>query len=341
MAAFIIILIIAAGLIAKNIRIVPQTETYIIERLGKFKTIWEAGLHVKVPFIDQITSKVSLKEQVLDFPPQPVITKDNVTMQIDSVVFMKVFDPKLYTYGINNPRAGLENLSATTLRNIIGDMELDQTLTSREIINAKMQGVLDEATDPWGIRVTRVEIKNIKPPQEIEEVMTKQMRAERERRQTVLEAQAHQEAVVSRAEGDKKAMILAAEAERDAKIATAQGEAQSLLLVSKAKADGLKMLNEANIQDSVLKLRSIEALKDVADGQATKIYMPTDMTDLIGTLGVAGEALGIGDKTPIHSSTRFKKPSPADPCINKNTSHGGREASRTSEKIIRDLKKQH
>ena len=339
MAAFIIILIIAAGLIAKNIRIVPQTETYIIERLGKFQTIWEAGIHVKVPFIDQIVSKVSLKEQVLDFPPQPVITKDNVTMQIDSVVFMKVFDPKLYTYGINNPYAGLENLSATTLRNIIGEMELDQTLTSREIINAKMQGVLDDATDPWGIRVTRVEIKNIQPPQEIEEVMTKQMRAERERRQTVLEAQAHQEAVVSRAEGDKKAKILAAEAERDARIATAQGEAKSLLMVSKAKADGLKMLNEANIKDSVLKLRSIEALKDMADGQATKIYMPTDMTDLIGTLGVAGEALGIGDKTPIHSSPKPKAPHPADPCINKDTSPGGREAARTSANIIRDVSK--
>lgn len=339
MAAFIIILIIAAGLIAKNIRIVPQTETYIIERLGKFKTIWEAGLHVKVPFIDQITSKVSLKEQVLDFPPQPVITKDNVTMLIDSVVFMKVFDPKLYTYGINNPRAGLENLSATTLRNIIGDMELDQTLTSREIINAKMQGVLDEATDPWGIRVTRVEIKNIKPPQEIEEVMTKQMRAERERRQTVLEAQAHQEAVVSRAEGDKRAKILAAEAERDAKIATAEGEAKSLLLVSQAKADGLKMLNEANIQENVLKLRGIEALKDMADGQATKIYMPTDMTDIIGTLGVAGEALGVGDHTPIKRRPQPKKPLPSDPCIHKNTSQGGREAARTTEKIFQDVKK--
>jgi regulator of protease activity HflC (stomatin/prohibitin superfamily) len=288
----IFLLIIILVLVLVNVRVVPQTETYIIERLGKFKTIWEAGLHVKAPFIDQITSKVSLKEQVLDFPPQPVITKDNVTMQIDSVVFMKVFDPKLYTYGINNPHAGLENLSATTLRNIIGEMELDQTLTSREVINAKMQGVLDEATDPWGIRVTRVEIKNIKPPQEIEEVMTKQMRAERERRQTVLEAQAHQEAVVSRAEGDKKAKILAAEAERDAKIATAEGEARSLLLVSKAKADGIKMLNEADIQDAVLKLRGIEALKDMADGRATKIYMPTDLSDLIASAGCGRRGFG-------------------------------------------------
>ena len=336
----IFLLIVILVLVLVNVRVVPQTETYIIERLGKFKTIWEAGLHVKAPFIDQITSKVSLKEQVLDFPPQPVITKDNVTMQIDSVVFMKVFDPKLYTYGINNPHAGLENLSATTLRNIIGEMELDQTLTSREVINAKMQGVLDEATDPWGIRVTRVEIKNIKPPQEIEEVMTKQMRAERERRQTVLEAQAHQEAVVSRAEGDKKAKILAAEAERDAKIATAEGEARSLLLVSKAKADGIKMLNEADIQDAVLKLRGIEALKDMADGRATKIYMPTDLSDLIASLGVAGEALGVGDHTPIDKRPKMQKAPAADPCVTSETGRGGREAAETSARINRDVEYQ-
>ncbi|MGI6556023.1 MAG: SPFH domain-containing protein [Pseudoramibacter sp.] len=337
MVGMIVLLVIILVLVLVNVRVVPQTETYIIERLGKFKTIWEAGIHVKVPLIDQITSKVSLKEQVLDFPPQPVITKDNVTMQIDSVVFMKVFDPKLYTYGINNPHAGLENLSATTLRNIIGEMELDQTLTSREVINAKMQGVLDEATDPWGIRVTRVEIKNIKPPQEIEEVMTKQMRAERERRQTVLEAQAHQEAVVSRAEGDKKAKILAAEAERDAKIATAEGEARSLLLVSKAKADGIKMLNEAEIQDSVLKLRGIEALKDMADGRATKIYMPTDMSDFIASLGVAGEALGVGDHTPIDKTPKAQKAPAADPCVTNETSRGGWEAADTSAQINRDV----
>lgn len=208
MPFLIVLLVIIILLIVVNVRIVPQAKAVVVERLGKYKSTWNAGLHVKVPFIEAIVRTVSLKEQVLDFPPQPVITKDNVTMQIDSVVFMKVFDPKLFTYGVENPIAGLQNLSATTLRNIIGDMELDETLTSRETINGKMQQILDEATDAWGIKVTRVEIKNIQPPKEIEEVMTKQMRAERERRQTVLEAQAHQEAVVARAEGDKKAKIL-------------------------------------------------------------------------------------------------------------------------------------
>lgn len=289
---FLLILIaLIIVLVVLNVRIVPQAESYVIERLGKYKCTWTAGIHIKVPFIERIARKVSLKEQVLDFPPQPVITKDNVTMQIDSVVFMRVFDSQLYTYGIENPIAGLQNLSATTLRNIIGDMELDQTLTSREAINGQMQAILDEATDPWGIKVTRVEIKNIQPPAEIEEVMTKQMRAERERRQTVLEAQAHQEAVVSRAEGDKRAKILAAEAEKDARIALAEGEAKSLLLVAQAKADGLAMLRDVKITDPVLKYKSIEALKDMADGQATKIYMPAELSHLVAGLEVAGEAL--------------------------------------------------
>lgn len=289
---FLLILIaLIIVLVVLNVRIVPQAESYVIERLGKYKCTWTAGIHIKVPFIERIARKVSLKEQVLDFPPQPVITKDNVTMQIDSVVFMRVFDSQLYTYGIENPIAGLQNLSATTLRNIIGDMELDQTLTSREAINGQMQAILDEATDPWGIKVTRVEIKNIQPPSEIEEVMTKQMRAERERRQTVLEAQAHQEAVVSRAEGDKRAKILAAQAEKDARIALAEGEAKSLLLVAQAKADGLAMLRDVKITDPVLKYKSIEALKDMADGQATKIYMPAELSHLVAGLGVAGEAL--------------------------------------------------
>jgi regulator of protease activity HflC (stomatin/prohibitin superfamily) len=289
---FLLILIaLIIVLVVLNVRIVPQAESYVIERLGRYKCTWTAGIHIKVPFIERIARKVSLKEQVLDFPPQPVITKDNVTMQIDSVVFMRVFDSQLYTYGIENPIAGLQNLSATTLRNIIGDMELDQTLTSREAINGQMQAILDEATDPWGIKVTRVEIKNIQPPAEIEEVMTKQMRAERERRQTVLEAQAHQEAVVSRAEGDKRAKILAAEAEKDARIALAEGEAKSLLLVAQAKADGLAMLRDVKITNPVLKYKSIEALKDMADGQATKIYMPAELSHLVAGLGVAGEAL--------------------------------------------------
>lgn len=308
---FLLILIaLIIVLVVLNVRIVPQAESYVIERLGKYKCTWTAGIHIKVPFIERIARKVSLKEQVLDFPPQPVITKDNVTMQIYSVVFMRVFDSQLYTYGIENPIAGLQNLSATTLRNIIGDMELDQTLTSREAINGQMQAILDEATDPWGIKVTRVEIKNIQPPAEIEEVMTKQMRAERERRQTVLEAQAHQEAVVSRAEGDKRAKILAAEAEKDARIALAEGEAKSLLLVAQAKADGLAMLRDVKITDPVLKYKSIEALKDMADGQATKIYMPAELSHLVAGLGVAGEALADA-KPQVPSDTAASADAPS------------------------------
>ena len=308
---FLLILIaLIIVLVVLNVRIVPQAESYVIERLGKYKCTWTAGIHIKVPFIERIARKVSLKEQVLDFPPQPVITKDNVTMQIDSVVFMRVFDSQLYTYGIENPIAGLQNLSATTLRNIIGDMELDQTLTSREAINGQMQAILDEATDPWGIKVTRVEIKNIQPPAEIEEVMTKQMRAERERRQTVLEAQAHQEAVVSRAERDKRAKILAAEAEKDARIALAEGEAKSLLLVAQAKADGLAMLRDVKITDPVLKYKSIEALKDMADGQATKIYMPAELSHLVAGLGVAGEALADA-KPQVPSDTAASADAPS------------------------------
>ena len=308
---FLLILIaLIIVLVVLNVRIVPQAESYVIERLGKYKCTWTAGIHIKVPFIERIARKVSLKEQVLDFPPQPVITKDNVTMQIDSVVFMRVFDSQLYTYGIENPIAGLQNLSATTLRNIIGDMELDQTLTSREAINGQMQAILDEVTDPWGIKVTRVEIKNIQPPSEIEEVMTKQMRAERERRQTVLEAQAHQEAVVSRAEGDKRAKILAAEAEKDARIALAEGEAKSLLLVAQAKADGLAMLRDVKITDPVLKYKSIEALKDMADGKATKIYMPAELSHLVAGLGVAGEALADA-KPQVPSDTAASADAPS------------------------------
>ena len=313
---FLIIILIAAVIIIifRNIRIVPQGYVVIIERLGKYYTTWDAGLHVKIPFIDKAVSKISLKEQVLDFKPQPVITKDNVTMQIDSVVFMKVFDPKLYQYGAENPIDGLNNLTATTLRSIVGDMELDQTLTSRDSINSKMQAILDEATDKWGIKVIRVEIKNINPPNEIEQVMTKQMRAERERRQTILEAQAHKEAVVSRAEGDKKAKLLAAEAERDAKIAVAEGEARSIELVYQAEANGIKALNEANMSESVLKLKGIEALKYVADGRATKIYMPTDIAGAVSSLGLVGESLGIGDAMPIDKSPKQKEKTAPDIC---------------------------
>ncbi len=333
----VLLIIVALILICVNIRIVPQGYVYVIEHLGRYKTSWQAGLHVKTPFLERVAKIISLKEQVLDFPPQPVITKDNVTMQIDSVVFMKVFDPNLYTYGVENPIAGLQNLSATTLRNIIGEMELDQTLTSRETINGKMQVILDDATDQWGIKVTRVEIKNIQPPKEIEEVMTKQMRAERERRQTVLEAQAHQEAVVSRAEGDKKAKILAAEAERDAQIALAEGKAKSIGLVYQAEAEGLEALKNANVSESVLRLKGIEALKEVSDGRATKIYMPSDIAGMVSSLGLAGEALGIGDAMKIDKSAKEKPAPEQDPCIKPETSAGGREAAAATQAINEEV----
>ena len=332
-----VILVIVIILLFTNIRIVPQASAFVIEHLGKYKTTWGAGLHLKIPFIEQIIKKVSLKEQVLDFPPQPVITKDNVTMMIDSVVFCRVFDPKLFCYGVENPIAGLQNLSATTLRNIIGEMELDQTLTSREVINGKMQVILDEATDPWGIKVTRVEIKNIQPPAEIEAVMTKQMRAERERRQTVLEAQAHQEAVVSRAEGDKKAKILAAEAERDAQIALAQGRAKSIELVYQAEADGLKALKNAQVDESVLKLKGLDALKTVADGRSTKIFMPTDLSKAVSSLGMVSEALGIGDSTPIDHSEKEEPAPEADPCLDNHESGISKGAAVTGQAISSDL----
>ena len=333
----IVILIIVLALVVSNVRIVPQAHANVIERLGRYKATWDAGLHLKVPFIERVVKNISLKEQVFDFPPQPVITKDNVTMQIDSVVFCKVFDPQLYTYGVENPLAGLQNLSATTLRSIIGEMELDATLTSREQINAKMQAVLDEATDAWGIKVTRVEIKNIQPPREIEEVMTKQMRAERERRQTVLEAQAHQEAVVSRAEGDKKAKILAAEAEKEAQIALAEGRAKSIELVYEAEAAGVKMLNESKVSEGVLKLKGLEALKDVADGRATKIFMPSDISSTIANLGLAGEALGIGDYMPVDKAPNPNVDTTADPCIHPDTGKGGIEASVTTRSINHEV----
>ena len=341
MVFLIILLVLILILFFTNVRIVPQAKAYVIERLGKYKTTWEAGLRVKMPLIDRVAKIVSLKEQVLDFPPQPVITKDNVVMQIDSVVFCKVFDPALFTYGVENPMSGLQNLSATTLRSIIGEMELDQTLTSREEINGQLQAVLDDATDQWGIKVTRVEIKNINPPREIEEVMTKQMRAERERRQTVLEAQAHQEAVVSRAEGDKKAKILSAEAERDAQIALAEGKAKSIRLVYEAEAAGIEKLNQARISEPVLKLKGIQALKDVADGRATKIYMPSDIASSVSSLGLIGEAIGIGDATPIDKTAKAKPAPKADPCIDENTGKGGVEAAYTTQMIQSSMETQN
>lgn len=326
---WIIPLLLVGGVIAlvvTNALIVPQEHAYVVERLGKYRTTWGAGLHVKFPFIEKVVKKISLKEQVLDFPPQPVITKDNVTMDIDAVVFAKVFDARLYTYGVENPMSGLQNLSATSLRNIIGSMELDQTLISRDNINEKLSDILDKATDKWGIKVTRVELKNINPPEEIEQVMTKQMRAERERRQTVLEAKAHQEAVVARAEGDKQAKILAAEAERDAKIALAKAEAEAIETVAKAEANALRYLKEVNVDDKVLKLKGLEALKDVADGNATKIFMPTDISKLVSTLGVAAESFKL-DKPNIKQKEVEKVEQ--DLCEDHHT-------SRVSQEIIRN-----
>lgn len=290
------LVVIAATIFFRNVQVVSQSTCKIVERLGKYHTTWNAGLHVKIPIIDSVVRKISLKEQVLDYPPQNVITKDNVTMKIDSVVYATVFDPKKYTYGVEDPSSGLMNLTATTLRSIIGEMELDATLSSRDEINSKMQGILDKATDAWGIRVSRVEIKNIVPPAEIEEAMTKQMRAEREKRETVLQSQAHKESVVMTAEGDRQAKILAAEAERDAAIALAEGKAKAIKLVYEAEAEGIRRLAESSVNENVLRLKSIEAMKDVADGQATKIFIPTDLSKSISSMGILGDMLGTAEQ---------------------------------------------
>lgn len=289
-AILVLLCIITAGICAA-VKIVPQSKKYIIERLGKYQCTWDAGLHVMVPLLDRIVNKVSLKEQVFDFPPQPMITHDNVIVSIDFVVFCRVFDPKLFSYGVEDAILGMQNISATTLRNIVGELELDQLLTSRESVNKKLEVILDEATDPWGIKVNRVEIKQIILSKELEDVMSRQMRAERERRQTVLEAKAHQEAVVARAEGDKRAKILAAEAEKEAEITLAEGKAKSILLVYKAEADGLSMINNTNISNTVLKLKGIEAMKDVANGKATKIYMSSDLTNTVSHFGLMSDAI--------------------------------------------------
>ena len=307
----LILLIIIIAVLIRCIRIVPQEHCFIIERLGVYSETWEAGLHIQIPIIENVVSKISKKEQVLDFPPQSVITKDNVTMKIDSVVYAKVFDPKKYTYGVENPMDGLQNLTATTLRSVIGNMDLDATLSSREQINNQMQRILDEATDDWGIKVTRVEIKNIQPPKEIEEVMTKQMRAERERRQTVLEAQAHQESVVARAEGDKKAKILAAEAERDAAVAEAEGRAKAIQKLYEAETTGLQMLKDAGLNPEIMvRLKSIDAMKDIADGQATKIFVPNDIASALSAFGAVGDVIGIAkapEKRPNRANYQKEK----------------------------------
>ena len=282
MLIIFIIAIIALVIVVSNIAVVQQSRAYVIERLGAFQTVWGVGLHFKVPFIDRIARRVSLKEQVLDYPPQPVITKDNVTMQIDTVVYFQITDPKLYAYGVEQPMAAMETLTATTLRNIIGDLELDQTLTSRDVVNTKMRAILDEATDPWGIKVNRVELKNILPPQDIQNSMEKQMKAERERREAILRAEGEKKSTVLVAEGEKESVILKAEAEKQAAILRADGEAQAILAVQKAMADSLELLNEKAPNDSVLKLKAIEAMQKVADGKATKIIIPSEMQGLVG-----------------------------------------------------------
>lgn len=276
-------------LIITNIRIVPQSNAFVIERLGAYQGTWNVGLHVKVPFIDRIAKKVSLKEKVFDFPPQPVITRDNVTMMIDTVVYFQITDPKLYTYGVEQPINALENLSATTLRNIIGELELDESLTSRDVINTKMRSILDEATDPWGIKVNRVEVKNIEPPQAIRDAMEKQMKAERERREQILIAEGHKQSAILEAEGQKQALILQAEAQKESEIQKAKGEAEAIREVQQAKAEGLKMLKEAGMDASVLKLRSLEAFEKAADGQATKIIVPSDLQSLAGVVTSVAE----------------------------------------------------
>lgn len=289
-------------IVVLNIKIVPQSKAYVMERLGAYRATWDTGLHVKAPFLERVAKVVSLKEQVADFPPQPVITKDNVTMQIDTVIFFQITDPKLYTYGVERPISAIENLTATTLRNIIGEMELDHTLTSRDTINAKIRGILDEATDPWGIKVNRVELKNIVPPAEIQDAMEKQMKAERQRRESILRAEGEKaskilvaegqkESQILAAEGEKQAAILHAEAVKEAKIREAEGEAQAILAVQKAEAEGIRMINEAAPSEGVITIKSLEAFQKAADGQATKIIIPSDIQGLAGLATSAGELL--------------------------------------------------
>ena len=287
----IALIVFLLAIIIKNIRIVPQSQAFIIERLGGYLTTWGVGIHVKVPLIDRIVNKVSLKERVLDFQPQPVITKDNVTMMIDTVIYFQITDPKLYTYGVENPMNAIENLSATTLRNIIGELELDGTLTSRDVINTRMRSILDEATDPWGIKVNRVEVKNIIPPESIQEAMEKQMRAERERRESILIAEGQKQSAILVAEGKKAAMILEAEAEKEAAIRKAEGEAEAILALQTATAEGLARIKAVQPDEGLIRLRSLEALEKVADGQSTKLIIPSDLQGLAGIVSTASELL--------------------------------------------------
>ena len=287
----IICAIVLAILVISGIKIIPQSKAYVIERLGSYNRTLHNGLNFVIPIIERISNKVTLKEQVRDFAPQPVITKDNVTMQIDTVVYFQITDPKLYTYGIEMPISAIENLTATTLRNIIGELELDETLTSRDLINSKMRAILDEATDPWGIKVTRVEVKNILPPSDIQEAMEKQMRAERERREKILQAEGEKKAAILTAEGEKQSMILRAEAKKEAQVKEAEGEAEAILKIQKATAEGLKLLKEANVDESVLKLKSYEAFIEAANGKSTKIIIPSDLQSLTTVTTTVNELL--------------------------------------------------
>ncbi len=315
-SAFIVvaIIVVVLAIIAANVRVVQQSKASVIERLGAFRAVWGVGLHLKIPFIERVVKTVSLKEQVVDFAPQPVITKDNVTMQIDTVVYFQITDPKLYTYGVEHPMAAIENLTATTLRNIIGDLELDQTLTSRDVVNTKMRAILDEATDPWGIKVNRVELKNIIPPREIQEAMEKQMKAERERRESILQAEGQKASQILVAEGEKQssilradaakqAAILQAEGAKQAKILQAEAEAESILRVQQATADAIKLINEANPGEGVLKIKALEAFQSVADGKATKIIIPSEIQ---GLAGLCASAKGVFDAVEPKNSADKK-----------------------------------
>ena len=289
----IILIILVLLVLAKNIVIVQQSRAYVVERLGAFQAVWGVGIHLKIPFIERVARKVSLKEQIADFPPQPVITKDNVTIQVDTVLFFQITDPKLYAYGVEHPMAAIENLTATTLRNLIGDLELDQSLTSRDIINAKMRVILDEATDPWGIKVNRVELKNIMPPREIQDAMEKQMKAERERREAILQAEGQKQSQILVAEGEKQSLVLRAEAAKEAKLLEAEAQAQAILKVQQAQADALKLLNEAAPNEQVVKLKSLEAFQAAANGKATNIIIPSEIQ---GLAGLAAGLKGIVEK---------------------------------------------
>ncbi len=291
----IILVVLLLIVLVRCIYVVQQSRAYVVERLGAFSTVWQVGMHFKIPFIERVAKRVSLKEQVVDFAPQPVITKDNVTMQIDTVIYFQITDPKLYTYGVEHPMSAIENLTATTLRNIIGDLELDQSLTSRDHINTKMRAILDEATDPWGIKVNRVELKNIIPPREIQDAMEKQMKAERERRESILQAEGQKQSQILVAEGDRQAMILRAEAAKEAAIREAEGKAEAIMKVQQATAEAIKLLNDANPNDQVVKIKALEAFQAAADGKATKIIIPSEIQGLAGLATGVIESLS-GDK---------------------------------------------